>query len=72
MSNIRLSEVLIKMTYKMPLLMAPRDEFVSLNIFSRKFSRKFSVDFPSREYWPPGCVDLFAQDQLIFFTDKSL
>jgi hypothetical protein len=52
-SNFGYSEVLIKMTDEMPLLLAPRDN-VTLNIFVRKFS----VDFPKREYWSTQCVDL--------------
>jgi hypothetical protein len=43
---------------EMPLLLAPRDKFVTLNIFGRKFS----VDFPSREDWSTKCVDLVAPD----------
>jgi hypothetical protein len=62
------SEVLIKMTEEMPLLLAPRDKFVTLNIFDKKFS----VDFPIREDWYKKSVDLFAQDGLVFFTDGSL
>jgi hypothetical protein len=31
----------------MPLLLAPRDQFVTLNIFGSNFS----VDFPTREDW---------------------
>jgi hypothetical protein len=46
-------EVLIKMTDEMPLLLAPWDKFVTLNIFGRKFS----VDFPTREDWSTECVD---------------
>jgi hypothetical protein len=42
--NFGNSEVLIKIT-EMPLLLAPRDKFVTLNIFGRKFS----VDFLTRE-----------------------
>jgi hypothetical protein len=45
MPNFGRSEVLIKMTDEMPLLLAPRDKFVTLNIFDRQFS----VDFPTRE-----------------------
>jgi hypothetical protein len=39
--NIGHSEVLIRMTDETPLLLAPRDKFVTL--------RKFSVDFPIQE-----------------------
>jgi hypothetical protein len=62
------SEVLIKMTDEMPLLLALRDKFETLNIFGNKFS----VDFPTREDWSTECVDLVAPDGLIFFTDGSL
>jgi hypothetical protein len=41
------SEVLFKMTDKMPLLLAPRDKFVTLNILGRKFS----VNFPKRKVY---------------------
>jgi hypothetical protein len=51
-----------------PLLLAPRDKYVTLNIFDRKFS----VDFPTREDWSAECVDLVAPDGLVFFTDESL
>jgi hypothetical protein len=40
--NFGHSEVLIKMTDEMLLLLAPRDKFVNI------FGRKFSVDFPTR------------------------
>jgi hypothetical protein len=66
--NFGHSEVLIKMTDEMPLLLAPRDKFVTLNIFSRKFS----VNFPTREDWSTGCVDLVAPHGLVFLTDGSL
>jgi hypothetical protein len=66
--NFGHSEVLIKMTDKMPLLLAPRDKFVTFNIFGRKHS----VDFPTREDWSTECVDLVAPDGLVFFTDGSL
>jgi hypothetical protein len=56
------------MTDEKPLLLAPRDKFVTLNIFGRKFS----VDFPTREDWSTKCVDLVAPDELVFFTDGSL
>jgi hypothetical protein len=65
--NFGHSEVLIKMTDEMPLLLAPRDKFVTLNIFGRKYS----VDFPTREDWSTECVDLVAPDGLVFFTDGS-
>jgi hypothetical protein len=52
----------------MPLLLAPRDKFVTLNIFGRKFS----FDFPTREDWSTECVDLVAPDGLVFFTVGSL
>jgi hypothetical protein len=68
MSNFGHSEVLIKMIDKMPHLLDPRVEFVTLN----KFSRKFSVDFPTRENWSTECVDLVAPDEFVFFTDGSL
>jgi hypothetical protein len=60
--------LLIKMTNEMPLLLAPRDKFVTLDIFGRKFS----VDFPTREDWSTECVDLVAPDGLVFFTGGSL
>jgi hypothetical protein len=59
--NFGHSEVLIKITDEMPLLLAPRDKFVTLNIFGRKFS----VDFPARENRSTKCVDL------VFFTGGS-
>jgi hypothetical protein len=62
--NFRYSEVLVKMTDEMLLLLAPRDKFVTLNIFDRKFS----VDFPTREDWCTECVDLVALDGLVFFS----
>jgi hypothetical protein len=55
------TEVLIKMTDEMPLLFTPRDKFVTLNIFDRKFS----VDFPTREDWSTECDDLVAPDGLV-------
>jgi hypothetical protein len=58
--NFRLSEVLIKMTDKM----APRDKFVTLNIFGKKFS----IDCPTREGWSTKCVNLVEPGGLIFFT----
>jgi hypothetical protein len=58
---------LIKITDEMLLLLAPRDKFVTLNIFDKKFS----VDFPTREDWSTKCVDLVAPDGLVFFTDGS-
>jgi hypothetical protein len=60
--NFEHSEVLIKMTDEMPLLLAPRNKFVALNIFGRKFS----VDFPTREDWSTECVDVVAPDGLVF------
>jgi hypothetical protein len=63
--NFGHSEVLIKMTDEMSLLLAPRDKFVTPNIFGRKFS----VDFPTREDCSTECVDLVATDRLVFFTD---
>jgi hypothetical protein len=62
------SEVLIKMTDEIPLLLAPRDKFVTLIIFGRKFS----VDFPTRVDWSTECVDLVTPDGLVFFTDRFL
>jgi hypothetical protein len=55
-------EVLIKITDEMRLLLAPRDKFVTLNIFGRKLS----VDFPARENRSTKCADL------VFFTGGSL
>jgi hypothetical protein len=66
--NFGHSEVLIKMTDEMPLLLAPWDKFVTFNIFGRKFS----VDFPTREDWSMECVDLVALDDLVFFPDGFL
>jgi hypothetical protein len=54
--NFGHSEALIRMTDETPLLLAPRDKVVTLNIFGGKFS----VDFSTRE------------DGLVFFTDGSL
>jgi hypothetical protein len=68
MPNFGHSIVLIRMTDETPLLLAPRDKFVTLNIFDRKFS----VDFPTREDWCTECVDLVAPDGLVFFTDGFL
>jgi hypothetical protein len=62
------SEVLIKMTDEMPLLLAPRDKFATLKIFGRKFS----VHIPTRQEWSTECVDLVASDGFVFFTDGSL
>jgi hypothetical protein len=56
------------MTDETPLLLAPRDKFVTFNISERKFS----VDFPTKEDWSSECVDLIAPDGLVFFTDGSL
>jgi hypothetical protein len=61
-------EVLIKMTDEMPLLLAPMDKYMTLNIFDRKLS----FDFPTGEDWSMECVDLVAPDGLVFFTDGSL
>jgi hypothetical protein len=66
--NFRHLEVLIKMTDEIPLLLAPRDKIVTLNIFGTKFS----YDFPTREDWSTECVDLVEPDGLVFFTDGSL
>jgi hypothetical protein len=66
--NFGHSEVLIKMTDEMPLLLAQRDKFVTFDIFGRKFF----VDFPTREDWSTECVDFYAPDGLVFFTDRSL
>jgi hypothetical protein len=57
--NFGQSEVLVKKPDEMPLLLAPRDKFVTLNIFGRRFS----VDFPTREDWSKDCVDLVAPDE---------
>jgi hypothetical protein len=67
-SNFGHSEVLIKMTDEMPVLLAPRNKFVTLNIFDRKFS----VDFPTREDWSTEYVYLVAPDGIVWFTDGSL
>jgi hypothetical protein len=66
--NFGHSEFLIKMTDEMPLLLVPRDKFVTLYIFGRQFS----VDFPTREDWFTECVNLVAPDGLVCFTDGSL
>jgi hypothetical protein len=63
--NFEHSEVLIRMTDETPLLLAPRDKFMTLNIYDRKFS----VNFPTREDWPTECVDLVA---LVFFAGAEL
>jgi hypothetical protein len=68
MPNFGHSEVLIKMTDEMPLLLAPRVKFVTLNIFDRKFS----VNFPTREDWSTEWFNLVAPDGLIFFTDVPI
>jgi hypothetical protein len=65
--NFEHSEVLIKITDELPLLLAPRDKFVSINIFDRRFS----VDFPTREDFFTECADLVAPDRLVFLTDGS-
>jgi hypothetical protein len=58
MPNFGHSEVLIRMIDEMPLLLAPRDKFLTLNVFDRKFS----VDFPpTRDDWSAECVDLVAR-----------
>jgi hypothetical protein len=67
-ANFGFLEVSIKLTDEMPLLLDPRDKFVTLNLFGRKFS----VDFSTRKYWSTECVDLVAPDGLVFFTDGSL
>jgi hypothetical protein len=68
MPNFGDSEVLIRMTDETPLLLAPRDKFVTFNIFGRKFS----VDFPTREDWSTECFALVAPVALVFFIDGSL
>jgi hypothetical protein len=45
--NFGYSKVLIKMADEKSLLVAPKDTFVTLNIFERTFS----VDFLTREDW---------------------
>jgi hypothetical protein len=65
--NFGHSEVLIKITDEMSLLLASRDKFVALNIFGRIFS----VVIPTRQDWSTECVDLVAPDGLVFFTDGS-
>jgi hypothetical protein len=45
--NFEHSEVLIRMTDETPLLLAPRDKLVTLNIFDRKIS----IYFLTREDW---------------------
>jgi hypothetical protein len=66
--NFGHSEVLIKMTDEMPLLLAQRDKFVNLNIIGRKFS----VDLSTREDYSTECVDLVALNGLVSFTNGSL
>jgi hypothetical protein len=66
--NFEHSEVLIRMTDETPLLLAPMDKFMTLNIYDRKFS----VDFPTREDWPTECVDLVVPDGLVFFAGAEL
>jgi hypothetical protein len=66
--NFGHSEVLIKMTDGMPILLAPRDKYMTLNIFDRKLS----VDFSMIENWSTECVDLITPDGLVFYTDGSL
>jgi hypothetical protein len=51
------------MTDETPLLLVPRDKFVTLNLFDRKFC----VLHNKR-----GCVDLVPPDGFVFFTDGSL
>jgi hypothetical protein len=60
------SEVLMRMIDETPLLLAPKNKFVTLHIFDRKFS----VDFPTREDWSTECVDFVTPDGLVFFTDE--
>jgi hypothetical protein len=62
MANFGRSKVLIRMTDETPLLLAPRDKLVSLNIFDRKFS----VNFPTREDWSTEWIDLVASDGIFF------
>jgi hypothetical protein len=49
------------MTDETPLLLAPRDKFVTLNIFDRKFS----VDFPNRVrlLWVPGHCGIHGNEE---------
>jgi hypothetical protein len=63
--NFGHSEVLIKMTGEMHLLLTSRSKFVTLNILGRKFS----VVFHTREGWSRECVDLATPDEPIFFTE---
>jgi hypothetical protein len=63
-SNFGHSEVLIKMTDEMRLLLVLSAKYVTLDIFGRKFS----VDFPTRKDWSTKCVDLVAPDGHVFFT----
>jgi hypothetical protein len=65
--NFGHSEVLIRMIYETPLLLDPRNKFVTLNIFDRKFS----IDFPTKEDWSTEFVDLVATDGLFFVTNGS-
>jgi hypothetical protein len=69
MPNFGHSEVLIRMTDETPLLLVPREKFVTLNIL---IYRKFYVAFPTKEDWFTECVDLVAPDGIVFFTDGSL
>jgi hypothetical protein len=48
-------------------LIGSKDQFVTLDIFERKFF----VDFPTREDLSTECVDLVAPDGLVVFTDGS-
>jgi hypothetical protein len=50
--NFGYSKVLIQMADNKPLLLAPMDKFVTLNIFDRTFF----VDFLTREDWSTECV----------------
>jgi hypothetical protein len=56
--NFRHSEVLIKMNDELPLWFAPRNKFVTLNVFGRKFS----VNFPTRQDLSTEFVDLVAPE----------
>jgi hypothetical protein len=49
--NFGYSELLIKMTDEMALLLAPRDKFVTLNIFDRRFFVDFSKDMLFWRVW---------------------
>jgi hypothetical protein len=58
--NFGHSEVLIKMTDEIPLLLAPRHKIVTLNIFGTKFS--ISISLQQR----------VAPDGFVFYTDELL